>query len=152
MRTNNELRCEVRNRIRSFFADARVKLSTPDWEVEAAPLIKKYVMDPDIHPFFYEYTWKEAMIYVMDHGSFKLKFPENTIGILSDETGDHASYWLRLNFGPEEVSEKILDYFNRIKEMDDAQEAIVDAATEALQETTVEKALTRMPELQRFLP
>lgn len=148
VRTNHDIRRAAKVRIGNFFDEARERLPVPVWEEEANILLEPYKMDPAIHPFFYEHIWEEVTVYIKDVGNFRMKAK---IGMLEDNDGEFSDYWMRIHVPNDGCPQKILDYFNRIDEMNKAEEALKKAAHIALQETTVEKALIRMPELKRFI-
>jgi len=108
-------------------------------------------MDPSIHKFFYECSWSHANVRITNVGSFRLELPNEAYGVLRI-SDDQNSYYLTIETSPDDVPEAIYNYFKRRDEMDEAANALLRGAEIALRETTVEKALQRLPEIKRFIP
>lgn len=151
-RTNHTIRSDVRLAIRNFFDEAKERLHRPDFNKVGLPLIEHLKMDPEIHPHFYEITWDNLTIAIEGVNSFAMKVPSEKYGVLVCGDEYYSSYYYRLVIQPEDCPEEILNYFHRQKEMEEAMVALQEGAKEALTETTIKKALIRMPELKRFLP
>ena len=151
VRTNNHMRYAVDSNIRSFFSEAKERLSKPDFQALTKPLIAHLEIDKEIHPFFYDISWTRLFIELPDYGQYNLNVPEGRYGML-DADDEHNSYYFTVKVPADKVPEAITKYYERKKEMEAACEALCEGAREAMKERTTEKALIRMPELKRFLP
>jgi len=158
VRTNNEIRSLVRLSINNFFNQAKEKIKEPDYYQESLPLLEKYKIDKEIHPHFYEDIWRRVM-FSTDHNVnlWNVNLPPNKYGALNakeynDDTISGGGYYTRLYVKTNSIPPAIQKYHERVRELATAREALLEAASEALRETTIEKALIRFPELKRFLP
>ena len=150
VRTNQRIRQQVRSIIRNFFSEAQGRLPVPDWTT-CISVMDDFKMDPEIHKDYYECSWGNVNVRVKNVGSFQMPLPEEKYGVL--EEGDHySSYYLSIDVEADQVPEEVVKYFSRRSEMGAASNALLRGADEALRETTVEKALLRLPEIKRFIP
>jgi len=159
MRTNKNMRRETLSNIQAFFQEAQQKLTVPLWLEASKEILAPYKIDPCIHWSFYDSILDRACLNIEGWGIAHFTLPENTYGYITGSTQDpdsgtyrNWSYALQLKAKPEDLDEDTQRFIRQHSEMHQASQALQNGATEALKETTVERALTRLPEIKRFLP
>lgn len=149
MRTSHRMRQNVRRNISNFFRSAQDAIPEPNYFEELKPNIAKFKIPPDINHHFYAHTWTRAYVSIIGYDSISFTIPENQYGSNKAD----ANWALQLTLNPEkhEISEVVMKYKKRIKDLQEADAIFTKGAMEALEELTVERALTRLPELKRFI-
>lgn len=145
-RTTHEIRDTVRFNIDKFFNSALEKIPEPNLEKEFSKLLEEYKTPDGVHPVFFRRMVSSIKV---SRGRFKLLQPLPEGKYCSPKEGSRGTI-IEIKEG-QQLPENVERYVDQCSKLEEARDALKDAAYEALRETSLKNAVKRLPELEKFL-
>lgn len=145
------MRQEVRMKIEDFFSAAINNIPKPDLEKAFAPHLKSFKTPVGLDEHFFRSAFVNIRV---TYGQFDLSQRLNDSYASAKEDNKNNSLHKTILIDLDEwgnAPEEVVRYCKQCNELEEARRALQTAASLALNETSVQKALQRLPELERFL-
>lgn len=148
-RVTNALRDSTLRRIQTFFDEACEAITAPNFEEIFADEVQEYKTPRGVASVFFGRQYSDIEVHYLDgNWSQPLKDPEEYYGL---EDGSMRSDIVILLDKYSNPPTEVVRYCEQYTNLKNAGNEFKKAARIALEETTIKRALERLPELEKFL-
>jgi hypothetical protein len=145
MRLNHAMRSEIRQKASNFFRKAKENIKRPSHE-ECEEYLTDLLKPENVDDFFITKYFDDFRIDINDDLQFYLKVPKNKYAT-TEKTNTYGSP----NISIKEPNEAIKKYTGAMNLVLKTEKEFMSALATALDNTTIEKAKTALPEMEQFL-